>query len=114
MSRLTVFDPSFDKYKVRVDGHTLHTIEEPYEVWLLGGVVDKLAEYENTQQWISVKERLPDENALVLCAGARGGMFLGKIRWLYEEDGTAYCHVPNARCGRSATHWMPLPNVPEV
>lgn len=64
-------------------------------------------------EWISVKDRLPDENTLVLCAGAKGGMFLGKIRWIYEEDGTAYCHVPNARSGRSATHWHPLPEPPK-
>ena len=64
-------------------------------------------------KWISVKDRLPEKNTLVLCVGSKGGMFLGKIRWLYEEDGTAYCHVPNARNSRSATHWMPLPEGPK-
>lgn len=64
-------------------------------------------------KWIPVTERLPDAETLVLCIGARGGMFLGFVRTLYG-DGTAYVYVPNSRGGRNATYWMPLPEPPET
>lgn len=65
------------------------------------------------QEWISVKDRLPEKDTLVLCVGAKGGMFLGYIRYLYGDDKTAYVRVPNARSGRYAAFWMPLPEPPE-
>lgn len=64
------------------------------------------------QQWIPVTERLPERGVLVLCIGARGGMFLGRSPYLFS-DGTAYFDVPNARTCRYATHWMPLPEPPK-
>lgn len=65
-------------------------------------------------RWISVDERLPEDDALVLCIGKKGGMFLGFIRDYHEIQGGAYTYVPNARGARYATHWMPLPSAPEV
>jgi hypothetical protein len=65
-------------------------------------------------KWISVEERLPDKDTLVLCIGAKGGMFLGFIRCYYEIQNGAYTYVPNSRGCRYATHWMPLPEPPEV
>lgn len=66
------------------------------------------------QKWISVKDKLPEEDTLVLCAGAKGGMFLGYPSFVYKDDDYAYTRVPNARGSRHATHWMPLPEPPEV
>ena len=63
-------------------------------------------------KWIPVTERLPENGVLVLCIGARGGMFLGRSPHLFS-DGTAYFAVPNARSCRYATHWMPLPEPPK-
>jgi hypothetical protein len=63
-------------------------------------------------KWIPVTERLPEKDVLVLCIGARGGMFLGRSPSLFS-DGTAYFVVPNARSCRYATHWMPLPEPPK-
>ena len=65
------------------------------------------------QRWIPVTERLPEEDVLVLCIGAKGGMFLGYPRFVYKDDGFAYTRVPNARGSRHATHWMPLPEAPK-
>ena len=64
-------------------------------------------------KWISVEERLPDKDALVLCIGAKGGMFLGFIRSYYECQNGAYTYVPNSRGCRYTTHWMPLPEPPK-
>ena len=66
------------------------------------------------QKWTSVHDRLPDKDTLVLCVGAKGGMFLGYIRFLYGNDKTAYVRVPNARSGRYAAFWMPLPEAPRM
>lgn len=66
------------------------------------------------QQWIPVTEQKAPEGVLALCIGARGGMFIGEMAsWRKAIDGSVYCSVPNARGGRSATHWMPLPKPPK-
>lgn len=77
-------------------------------------IADELATNGVTiQRWIPVTEQKAPEGELVLCVGAKGGMFLGKMSsWQTATDGSVYCSVPNARGGRSATHWMPLPDAP--
>ena len=55
-------------------------------------------------QWISVKDRLPEDSSDVLIAWADGvseGCFCDE-RWCRE-----------GRMLRSVTHWMPLPKPPE-
>lgn len=64
-------------------------------------------------EWISVKDRLPEKGLLVLCVGAKGGMFLGKDLVVYNGDNCAYAKVPNSRNSRNAVYWMPLPEPPE-
>ena len=65
------------------------------------------------QKWIPVTERLPEDDVLVLCIGARGGMFLGRSPSRFS-DGSTYFAVPNARSCRYGTHWMPLPEPPQL
>lgn len=72
-------------------------------------------EAEPAQKWISVKDRLPEADALVLCVGAKGGMFLGHSLFVYRDDDYAAARVPNARSRyRYATYWMPLPKPPAM
>lgn len=62
--------------------------------------------------WYSVKDMMPHKGQSVLCVGKNGGMFIGEIREnLFREDSCGV-YVPNARCIRYATHWLPLPEPP--
>ena len=65
------------------------------------------------QEWIPVTERLPERDVLVLCIGAKGGMFIGNPRCVYGNEDTAYTYVPNSRGGRQTKYWMPLPEPPK-
>jgi hypothetical protein len=67
------------------------------------------------QEWISVKDRLPEKDELVLCVGKKGGMFLGEIHpfLVGGERNEVYCYVPNSRSGRYAICWMHLPDPPK-
>ena len=68
-------------------------------------------------EWISVKERLPEDGAIVLFATKNNpAVYRGK----YCCEGIAGAQYFTTRIGRSnsggtysATHWMPLPEMPE-
>ena len=66
------------------------------------------------QEWISVEDMLPNRDELVLCVGAKGGMFLGERLSLNFDGKSAYANVPNSRGGRYAVYWMPLPQPPQM
>ena len=65
-------------------------------------------------EWISVEERLPEVNQLVLCYKYNGsshykvGFFIGAK---YTEDVAAFRNI-NELFSFGATHWMPLPEPP--
>ena len=67
----------------------------------------------NADKWISVEDMLPNKEELVLCIGAKGGMFLGDRLSLSWNGKYAYAHVPNSNSGRHAIYWMPLPEPPK-
>lgn len=66
---------------------------------------------EKTPQWISVEERLPKDNEVVLVWGGasvytakRYNKYGGVPMWWKLNSKQHYCNP---------THWMPLPNPPE-
>ena len=88
-----------------------HELVDPIEA-VADYLLDNGVTIATDNKWIPVTERLPEDNILVLCIGARGGMFLGRNPSLFS-DGTCYFAVPNARNCRYGTHWMPLPEPPK-
>ena len=56
------------------------------------------------QEWISVKDRLPEQGEEAICIAADGDMMIGK----YTEWGWLFpCYFEDL------THWMPLPPAPK-
>ena len=86
----------------------------------LGDIADYLtANGVTVQEWISVKDRLPQEKGEI-CKNVILFMDDGLVTvgWLNEDRGSAYMldtrndfisKVPMLRC----THWMPLPQPPK-
>ena len=64
-------------------------------------------------RWISVEERLPEKYTIVLCykdGQRRLGYYLGAN---YGKGVAAFRH-PKDQWAFGVTHWMPLPEPPEV
>lgn len=72
----------------------------------------------NKNEWISVKDRLPVDERTVLAYygfdhgdGDLGRMFIGTLSYFAFEPEP---HFQHASTGLTVTHWMPLPEPPEV
>lgn len=83
-----------------------------YQDELIPGYRKQIEDLEAKSKWIPVAERLPEKEELVLCIGKKGGMFLANHLFCFS-NGSCYCNVPNARGGRYAIYWMPLPEPPK-
>ena len=62
------------------------------------------------EEWISVKDRLPEASKLVLvCEVAYGSIYIA-----YRlPDSKKFIHVMSGHSLDCATHWMPLPQPPK-
>ena len=81
-------------------------------------IADNLLENGVTvQKWISVKDRLPEEGEYVLCV-LKGFNYGGKIQVCKFVPADKFKDKPYFEHFRngfpSVTHWMPLPEPPEV
>lgn len=63
-------------------------------------------------RWISVKERLPEEEIEVLCFGFTGSMMVGAI-WAENEKDGYYAESTDGMLD-NVTHWQPLPEAPKL
>ena len=73
-------------------------------------IADNLLENGVTvQEWISVKDRLPDVGSRVIACGEKGGVFVVKS----EGKTTGFGRMDGASKYRSFDHWMPLPQPPK-
>lgn len=57
-------------------------------------------------EWISVKERLPENGGIYLCC------LNSEFRTICYFDGGQWDDTENAYVTHLVTHWMPLPNLP--
>ena len=102
----------------------INTLEERKENWILGGKVGErpgifdcyadhlIANGVTVQEWISVKERLPENDQWVLCFMKDKAFGTFRVfQWNYIDwqwnDGNEWYDE------KDVTHWMPLPPAPE-
>ena len=84
--------------------------------WIKGGLSKLLNDYASSRsmesQWISVEERLPSEDEIILCLTNSGQSVCEYVNYndnksrFYLNDLDYYCELENV------THWMPLPENP--
>ena len=112
----------FDEHIQKDTGGYIHITTAPHD--LFEWFKSKLSTSQNTvsnegEKWVSVENRLPDENTPVLLKFIRlVGMFddelirIGKYR--ISEVGNTFLTEDMRRHSISeTTHWMPLPNQPK-
>lgn len=64
------------------------------------------------QEWISVKDRLPEMHTKVLCCGKKGGRFIAELSSWGHENHLYWTKRDGKGCSEP-THWMPLPQPPK-
>ena len=75
-------------------------------------LIEKAPTLTPPNEWVSVEDELPENNTQVLMWSARwkiaeAGSYYNQHFWVYSEIGDGYI-------ADNITHWMPLPNPPEV
>lgn len=70
----------------------------------------RIAELEAERRWVPVSERLPEAETRVLVATPTGYM---EVDWRFSEP-IIDCGLANFYSLDNVTHWMPLPEPPEV
>ena len=78
----------------------------------VGALADHLiANGVTVNEWISVKDRLPELHTKVLCCGVKGGRFIAETsEW---GEGHIYWTKRDGKGCSEVTHWMPLPEPPK-
>ncbi len=64
-------------------------------------------------EWINVKDRLPNREQKVLCCSRQGDLFIGKYLDAEYVKGIAAFIDAVKDYARGTTHWMPLPEPPK-
>ena len=88
---------------------------------LADDVIDIIANSVTVQEWISVKDRLPEENGRYLAVKKRiapdalGGnrTDIVILRFFVDDGFRMPIHIPDW-INEEVTHWMPLPQQPKV
>ena len=74
---------------------------------MVGGIVDALIENGVTvQEWISVDDRLPEKDEIVIICTDENFIYAGELvgdTWFLDNDSWT----------ATVTHWMPLPEPPK-
>ena len=94
-----------DEIRMTLLHHSTNDLVEELLMWrgLAAEHLDRIAELEEKQRWIPVSERLPEEKQTVLALDKTGTAY----HWEYSRS------LSNIFVS-DYTHWMPLPQPPEV
>lgn len=94
-----------DEIRMTLLHHSTNDLVEELLMWrgLAAEHLDRIAELEEKQRWIPVSERLPEEKQTVLALDKTGTAY----HWEYSRS------LSNIFVS-DYTHWMPLPQLPEV
>ena len=71
--------------------------------------LSEIVPHDDEPEWISVEERLPERNEIVL-AFDQGGVTVGSYSPMLEDWWTL--QVDRMAPGAVVTHWMPMPPAP--
>lgn len=63
-------------------------------------------------EWISVKDRLPGLNRMIIVALSEGDVYVGEL--LDAQEGMAEWYVHDYGGEAGVTHWTPLPDPPSA
>lgn len=83
----------------------------------------RISELEAERRWIPVSEKLPDDGQIVLAHGEFDYWIDGVVEFVAEYEYDESCEVPHRfslrgdgdhKVTHKVTHWMPLPEPPEV
>ena len=104
-----------DEIRMTLLHHSTNDLIEQLLMWrgLAAEHFARIAELEEAQRWIPVGERLPEDGDFVLIWDEMNGVYIAEHskqvpQWAadgYYRHGTSYKYI---------THWMPLPQPPEV
>lgn len=121
MARLIDADALRDWVSIRMqifnDENDPHHIDRDL-LELAMGIVSRFptVDAEPVRQWISVEDRLPPSQVMVLITGLNhvGGSF-GVIKGAHDKKGWFRDDIGQYDCDRGdmITHWMPLPEPPK-
>ena len=98
-------------WDARIDRSRPHNMKDPAAMnaadagWEYNFYKDALEALEIQQKWISVAEKLPEQNTAVIGSFDDGHVF----QVLYAYDGWDLWEG----CTSKITHWMPLPDAPK-
>lgn len=94
---------------VVIDTDVVSPENRPLISQYMGRPIDEVINLIRRSEWISVEERLPEENTIVLvwCGEVAVYNYLMNDLWY-----TGYCDITTYEGG--ITHWMPLPEAPKM
>ena len=106
-----------DEIRMTLLHHSTNDLIAELLMWksLAAEKLDRIAELEEAQRWIPVSERLPEDRATVLVAFKNREILTATYYGHYEGFGGVenYWDIEGWHSGE-VTHWMPLPQPPEV
>lgn len=101
------------KFEINTDKIVDNIVSEVLEKKIDGKTLKQWMVEIAKHQWISVKDRLPEEETEYLCwfGNFPMGAFARVCRW-NKIRGAFWCYSDNAKWA-FVTHWMPLPEPPK-